>query len=35
MFQNQNMNFSNTENFKLSNLWPFGCNGKHKKKIGD
>ena len=35
IFQNQNMNFSNTENFKLSNLSPFGCNGKHKKKIGD
>lgn len=35
IFQNQNMNFSNTENFKLSNLWPFGCNGKRKKKIGD
>ena len=29
IFQNQNMNFSNTENFKLSNLWPFGCNSKH------
>ena len=29
------MNFSNTENFKLSNLWPFGCNSKHKKKIDD
>ena len=35
IFQNQNINFSNIENLKLSNLWPFGWKGKHKKKIGD